>query len=377
MTKKEFLVLAKKHGEGLCSKEEEQVLYDFCDSAQIKDSSAIWNLSEEEHIKIQLLKRIKYTLRSKENQKQKIKNRIQIRTVAAVLIGLMVASYFYVQFRFFENIPIPENAITLEHEDGTIEVLQENSTNLLYNTKGALIAQQQGNRLVYKDKKQRLDEMVYNTLKVPYGKRFELELSDGTIVQVNAGSSLTYPIQFQMGNDRQVFVTGEAYLSVAKDSIHPFIVHADKLNVSVLGTKFNVHAYPEDPISEIVLVEGSVSLYSDSQKYDEKKKKPLRPGYKASFDKENNTIIEETVLTEIYTSWLNGELVFRNMTFENILKKLERHYNVNIINTNYTLSKTVLNASFGNETIEVILESLKDNYGIDYSINDQTIIINN
>ncbi|SFD31975.1 FecR protein [Algibacter lectus] len=374
MTKNEFLKLAKKHQKGECSEREKNILFSFCEKAQFKDLISTWNISEEDKTRMETLRRIKSTIRFHETRKQKKKYYTQIKTIAAVFLGLMITSYLYLHHIQNSLTNIPTNAITLELEDGSIKVIDENlKTNSFLNKAGSLIGTQKGKRLVY-EKGISIKDVAYNTLKVPYGKRFEIELSDGTSVYLNAGTSIKYPVKFLNGMDRQVFITGEAYFKVAKDSVRPFIVNADQLNVKVLGTEFNVQAYSEDNISEIVLVEGSVALYDDRQNQDSQT--VLKPGYKASFNRLNNQIETKTVRTNIYTSWINGELVFRNMTFENILKKLERYYDIDIVNNNSKLSKAVLNASFGNESIDVILESLKENYNITYSITGNKIIIN-
>ncbi|QTD39157.1 DUF4974 domain-containing protein [Polaribacter batillariae] len=210
--------------------------------------------------------------------------------------------------------------------------------------------------------------MAYNTLNVPYGKTFELRLSDGTVVHLNAGSSITYPVEFIEGKNRQVSITGEAYVNVTKDSLHPFIVSLNDLNVRVLGTQFNVSAYPEDNVSEIVLVEGSVAMYGKKEKFNKEASVLLEPGFKGRFNKQNHGITKNKVITSTYTSWVNGKLVFRNMTFENILKKLERHYNVNIVNKNKTLSQKKFNANFGKEPLANVLNELKKYYGVQYGM---------
>jgi len=295
---------------------------------------------------------------------------------AAVTILLITSSYFI----FFNrdntpDIALPNNAITLELENGDVRIIKENGEAEVYDIHGKVVGKQHGQSLKYLDTDSK-KELVYNTLTVPYGKTFELQLSDGTKAHLNAGSSLRYPVQFLAGGDRQVFVTGEVYLEVAKDSLHPFLVNANKLNVRVLGTQFNVYAYPEDSFSEIVLVEGSVGLYTDIEDYDTQKITMLSPGYKASFDRNNNDITKEAVITDIYTSWMNGELVFREMSFENILKKMERHYNVTIINKNKELSKEKFNASLGkNPPIENVLEDLKTTYNIGFTIDGNTVTI--
>jgi ferric-dicitrate binding protein FerR (iron transport regulator) len=217
---------------------------------------------------------------------------------------------------------------------------------------------------------------VYNTLKIPNGKRFELELSDGTVVHLNSGTTLKYPVKFIAGENRQVFLDGEAFFDVAKDKKHPFIVNADKLNVRVLGTHFNVSSYPEDDLTDVVLVEGSVGMYNTNEEFNADKNTILKPGYKGSFNKNNNHINTKEVNTDMYTSWISGGLVFRDINFAAICKKLERKYDVNIVVKNQKLANEKFNASFGDKPIEKILSYFDEVYGINYIRKDNVITIN-
>lgn len=296
---------------------------------------------------------------------------------AAVITILFGVGYFYQQSVFTDNskeFVLPnQNTITLELESGNLEVISEGDASEIVNEEGIVIGSQKGNRLIYSgaSSQVKLDKVVYNQLTVPYGKRFELELSDGTIAYLNAGTSIKYPIQFLEGQDRAVFLVGEAFLEVTKDSNRPFIVNtSNNMDVKVFGTKFNVSNYPEDEITEVVLVEGSVGLQVDS-----KTKTILEPGYMGSFHREHKNIIEKPVITSVYTSWMQGDIVFRNMTFTNILKKLERQYNFTIENQNLTFSEKRFNANFGDEPIEIILNYFKNTYQINYTIKDNHVII--
>ena len=377
MTKRELLELADKYEKGNCSKKETALLHEFCNNLQFKNLITNLNLDEASQIKINLLKRILQTIKLEKSNKKSIFKLYQIKAVAAILIGVLFSSSIYFLINNQDKNEIPENAITLKLEDGTIKEVKENGVNAFLNKKGLVIGKQEGNRLLYKEEQEQpLEKLSYNTLTVPYGKRFEIELSDGTIAYLNSGSALKYPTQFIKNTKRQIFVTGEVFLNVAKDALCPFVVNANHLNITVLGTKFNVNAYPEDSTSEVVLVEGSVALQVNNNQASTSNV-ILKPGYKAICNKNDDKIYVKEVVTDVYTSWITGELVFRNMTFENIIKKLERHYNLQIINKTTNINKTVFNASFGDESIEVILKSLKDNYGIAYSINDNVIIINN
>ncbi len=294
--------------------------------------------------------------------------------IALVFLGL---GYFFRNDLFYENdnkLLVPdEQSITLELENGSIQIINPSDTKEVWGFNGKLIGNQKGNTIVY-DSNSEIEELSYNTLKVPYAKRFELQLSDGTMVSLNAGSSLRYPVKFLNTGNRQVFLTGEAYFEVAEDIERPFIVNASTLNVQVLGTEFNITAYPEDNASDVILVEGSVAMFPGKVNPDNPT--TLVPGEKGSMDRISENIKVKKVNTNIYTSWRNGELVFRKMPLDNILKKLERHYNITIVNQNRTLGKEVFNASFKNQPVEKVLGYLNTFYGIDYQIKENIIIIN-
>ena len=238
-----------------------------------------------------------------------------------------------------------------------------------------MVGVRNGNKLVY-DQGEEL-KLVYNTLTVPNGKQFSIVLSDGSNVHLNSGSSIKYPINFLKGQQRQVFLTGEAFFEVAHDQVYSFIVNAQDLNIHVYGTKFNVSNYPEDRDTEVVLVEGSVSL-RENLVIGDKPEVYLKPGYMGIYNRSDNNISQEEVNTSIYTSWMNGNLVFRNISFENIIQKLQRHYNVVIINNNKKLARETFNATIEteHETIEQVFNYFNKVYQIEYKIIENKIIIN-
>ena len=294
---------------------------------------------------------------------------------AAILVFLIGLGYLYNNvFTEPAKVHIPADSITLELENGNIEIINENGTSQVVDADGNMIGAQKGNQLVYNDDIE-VRELEYNTLTVPFGKRFEVKLSDGTSVHLNSGTSLKYPTRFIIGENRQVFLTGEAFFDVSPDTDHAFIVNAKALNVEVLGTEFNVSAYPEDFNTDVVLVEGSVGMYAEDKSLSEGIK--IKPGIKGSFDRKLKKITTESVDTTVYTSWMEGNLVFRNMPFKNIVSKLERYYNMKIIITNERLNDEVFNATFKDEPpIEKILSSFGKSYGIEYSIKNNAIYIN-
>lgn len=321
----------------------------------------------------------KKILRHISKDKNKFFNRSVNRTLkyAALVLLFIGVGYFYNQefFKTESTIVIPDDAITLELGNGHIEIITKDGSTEVVDKKGNVVGSQKGNQIVY-DNEFTSEELVYNTIKVPYGKRFEIKLSDGTIVFLNAGTSLKYPVKFIEGEQRQVFLNGEAYFDVTKDTKHPFIVNAEEMNVRVLGTKFNVSSYPEDEKINTVLVEGSVSIYERKSVYNADVSTVIKPGFKASWEKSSKQIEVEETDTNIYTAWINGEIRFRHMPFKNILKKLERHYNVIFVNNNKHIENRLFTASFETESIEQVLQSFNRNYTIDYSIKNNLIIIN-
>lgn len=307
---------------------------------------------------------------------RKRKSWAKYTTIAASVVLLLGIGFFYKSEIFTpeKTVILTGNEITLQTESGEIRVLSDSSKINITNRNGKIIGTQSGNKIIY-NKALSSDKLVYNTLKVPYGKRFELQLSDGTEIHLNAGTTLKYPVQFIAGENRQVFLDGEAFFDVTKDKTHPFIVNADDLNIRVLGTHFNVSSYPEDDATDVVLVEGSVGLYKQGNTFDAEKNTILKPGFKGSFSKKNGNITTKSVDTEVYTAWVNGELYLRNISFNNICKKLERHYDVTILNQNSKLANEKFNASFKDEPIEKVLSYFNDVYGIKYTITNNKVII--
>lgn len=340
--------------------------------AKILDEDAAWNLivSKLEH-PIQQNKAAKKTV----FKSKYIKLIPTFSKYAAIAVFLLTVGYFYQSGYIASNkkVSIPSESITLKLENGTIKIINEDGTTQLLDAKGRIIGTQNGGQLTYNNDVEK-ETLVYNTLNVPYGKRFKIQLSDGTSVQLNAGTSLKYPVKFLKGEKRQVFLNGEAFFSVTKDAEHPFIVNSENLNVEVFGTEFNVSAYPEDTDTEVILVEGSVGMYNNSQTI--KEATMLKPGTKGALNKENRSISTKKVNTQTYTSWMQGGLFFRNMPFKNIAKKIERQYNMKVVITNKQLEDETFNGNFNEEPIETILSYFNDSYNINYSIKNNIVYVN-
>ncbi|SHL29318.1 FecR family protein [Flavobacterium chilense] len=302
------------------------------------------------------------------------KKRIQLLKYAAiflVLIGLGKLA-----FDLSHSTQSNAKEIVLEWADGRSEIITKNNqaTIVLDNNK-KLIAKKFPNHIVYFGKVQN-QKVVYNTLKVPYGKRFKLTLSDGTVVSLNSGTTLRYPEQFGISGKRNVYLTGEAFFEVAKDKEHPFIVNANQVDIEVLGTHFNVSAYPENPSVNSTLVEGSIQMYEVENKQN---LVLLQPNQMATWQNTSRKITTKAVDTNFYTAWTKGELAFKDTPFSTIAKIIQRTYDVEIINENAVLAKQNFTGTIkiSESSVENILELLKRDTPFHYSIKQNTITITN
>lgn len=176
----------------------------------------------------------------------------------------------------------------------------------------------------------------FSTLTVPYGKRTEILLSDGSKIWLNAGSQLTFPEEF--GPDkREVYLEGEGYFDVAHDEGRPFLVHAADIQIKVLGTAFNVSSYREDAFVSAVLLSGKIELQGVGRHKFETQ--VLEPGNTAVLLKDNHQlIIQHRDNAADHISWTQKQLVLNNTPLDELLVKLERVYNAEIADETGTFS---------------------------------------
>ncbi|MDT7830113.1 DUF4974 domain-containing protein [Pricia sp. S334] len=344
------------------------------------ETSTAMNEPDTDKIKEALMRRMK-----KDRSVFRRRNFRSFMKYAAIGLVFMALGYFYHQNQVGRSVSdklvSKKEAVTITLDNGTIETLDPLTNRKVKDAKGTIIGTQNGSKLTYRESATTFaqtnsrKQLFHNTINVPYGKRFDVVLSDGTHVFLNSGTTLRYPVRFVRGKNRNVYLTGEAYFDVVKDTEHPFTVHADELAIEVLGTQFNVSHYPEDQNINTVLVEGSVALRTNKKNDKSGEGTLLEPGFKAEWRPADNAIALENVDTDIYTAWMQGRLVFRNTPFQQIRQALERKYNVTIKNSNKDLDEQLFDATFDIETIEEVLESFSKSYAIAYRIEDNEVII--
>jgi len=310
------------------------------------------------------------------NKKPSIKKRALVFTnVAYVLCSLVIIFYLFSKGNLNDDLKsIDPNKITLTTENGNVidlENLKENQTKINNN----ILVNQTNGTLYYKNDPI-VENLTYNTINVPYGKVFNLELSDGTKVYLNSGTSIKYPVNFINNLDREVFIDGEAFFEVNSNKSQ-FIVSSNNTAAYVYGTKFNFKDYPEDNFSEVILTEGSLGVSEISENIKNNDVLMIRPGERAKVNYSSGEIERSRVNTSLYTSWIDGRVAFRNESLPSMIQKLERIYNVIIINNNKDIEEKYFTATilYKEESINDVLSYLSEVYGLKYQIIDNKILI--
>lgn len=197
------------------------------------------------------------------------------------------------------------------------------------------------------------------------GERTEVILADGTRVTLNADSSLSYPKAFGKSS-REVRLTGEAFFEVTADASRPFTVEAGGLRTTVLGTKFNVSAFPNGTASVVSLVEGKVAV--ESLAGDQAASRVLTAGQQLTADRANGGVQVTAFTADAVLDWTHGALVFADDTIESVAQKIERRFGVTVEITDRALAKKTLSGHFEREGLKEVLDMLSFTGGVRYDI---------
>ena len=251
------------------------------------------------------------------------------------------------------------NEVNLTRQKGFIETGNQNTR--ISNTKDELVYQVTDTGSI--------DTTKWNRLLVPRGSEYKLVLADGTKVWLNADSELHYPTRF--GGIREVELHGEAYFEVAKDDAKSFIVRTENCEVSVLGTHFNVSAYNGEPVFT-TLAEGSVQVNSGDQSVR------LRPNEQAIVEKDDHSIHTQEVEAVRYIAWVNGRFVFRNTPLEDVVKQMERWYDVNIqFAADSLAAKRMAGVVYRNERLEFAIRTIERVTGVVFEQRPEGYLVKN
>lgn len=265
-------------------------------------------------------------IREKERTKHRLRLRM-MRYAALFLLPLLCGGIAWYVWRPAETGMSPEMAgdgrprqgIVLTLGNGQRLNLQEKPSGELWETATVGIRKDSLNGIVYEGRGAGETTAAFHTLEIPVAADYRLRLSDGTVVYLNSGTTLRYPEVFA-GNERKVYLEGEAYFEVAEDSLHPFKVIVDRLEVEVLGTHFNVNAYPEQRGIATTLAEGKVRVTDGGREV------VLRPGEQA-WATDDGLQVREVDVKE-FTGWKDGLFRFRQMPLKEMMIQVYRWYGV-------------------------------------------------
>ena len=209
------------------------------------------------------------------------------------------------------------------------------------------------------------EKAIYAEIFSPLSARTRFELPDGSTGWLNSGSTLKFPVKFY-GSQRKVELSGEGFFDVVKDSKRPFVVSVCDIDIVALGTRFNVLAYPDDETCEITLESGKVVVEKIRKSGEPVKLAKLQPDHQLVISNETNYTGIKKVETEKYTSWKEGKLVLRNDPMNEVVKRINRWYNVEIDLKDKELENYTFRATFEDETINDVMTLLKISSPIDF-----------
>lgn len=359
MDKHQVKVLLLKYEQGICTEYEKAQLeswyvrqeipsvFELSETELDTELNRIWKSLEEEHKVIPI---------------QPLWPKIAV--AASILFFLTVGIYFYLnQFSVSENkTELVENIKDIQPGSNKAILIDASGNQEDLHEEVFVVAEHDAN-LIENGK------VSYNTVLTPKGGQYQVILSDGTHVWLNAASSLKYPVSFS-GKERKVEISGEAYFEVAHNSAKPFKVVSDNQVVEVLGTHFNVNTYLDEPAVKTTLLEGSVKVSSLLE--NNTSGLILKPGEQAIHTVQH--IIKTQTDTEQVIAWKNGFFQFENASLESVMRQIARWYDLDV-EYNGKISKRVFNGKvYRNMSLSKVLSVLSFSK-VNYKVDNKRLII--
>lgn len=197
------------------------------------------------------------------------------------------------------------------------------------------------------------------------GEHSRVSLPDGSLLTLNAQTTVRYNLA---DGKRQVSIDGEAFFEVARDPEHPFVVSANGMTVTCLGTSFDVRNYSDESNASVVLRDGKVRVNARDADLT------MEPGSRVLMDRQTLALSKHTVTPSDYTAWLNGEIKFNNQTLEEIAAELSRNYNIDLVITSDELRQERFNGYLGRSSLRNILDVLCLASDMSYHVDNDTMV---
>ena len=299
------------------------------------------------------------------------------RWVAAVMLPVMVAAGYFIREMKRDSLqqgveiasiePGKSKAILRLGNNRVLEITKERETHV--DVAEGVAATNNSSGMIYPEQVA-TGKTEYNVLEVPRGGEYTVTLSDGTVVHLNSGSELRYPVAFG-AERREVFLSGEGYFEVVKDSVRPFFVNADKLKIRVYGTSFNVNTYDLENI-QTVLVEGKIGIQTMNMNTEYM----VKPGQLALYNQEKGTMEILNVDVLPYVAWKDHEFMFDDESLEKSMNRLSLWYDVDVFFQTASLKQLHCTGHLGRyDDISHILDAISGVTQVKFSVKGRTIIV--
>ncbi len=305
---------------------------------------------------------------------------LRIFAVAAAITGIIIIGYLQnftknankevhnnkevvIATKPLQNTAPAKEGVILTLADGRQIVLDSAGKGLLTNQGNIQVTKQDG-QISYKGQG---EGTVYNTMTTPRAGQYSLILSDGSKVWLNAASSIRFPTAF-IGKERQVQITGEAYFEIAHDPSKPFHAIVDDMDVSVLGTHFNVNAYQDESVIKTTLLEGKVSIKNGSSTA------VLQPGEQAQVKGSDHLEVVKEVNVEDVIAWKNGLFSLNGTDVETLMKRISRWYDIEVVHEGPWPQKRFVGSISRSVNLSDLVKALKE-FGINCRLENRKLII--
>jgi len=381
LDKKDFEKLLDKYIAGEASIEEEQRLLNFYGSFQKKSETT----EEINELGESIFEKIQENILSVEEDQYSYKfYYLKSISIAAIILFVISTGLFFYSNREisepeqFAEIDLKNdilpgyNKAILTLADGSKISLDDAANGLLASQGNIAITKTDNGQIVYE--RNNIDRSKFmsnrsaiNTIQTPKGGKYQIRLPDGSKVWLNSASTLSYPTTFA-GNERKVQLKGEAYFEISPNKNVPFRVESDNQIVEVLGTHFNINSYDDEDYVKTTLLEGSVKVILSSNPNDVSKTKLLKPGEQSLTKSSQSGIRVENADTEKAVAWKNGYFKFRNTPIKEIMREIERWYDVELVYEGKIPSDEFTGFISNDVKISAVLKIMEESGGVKFSV---------
>lgn len=381
MDKKSFLDLAEKISAGVATDRETELYLLWYDSFQKEEQGWLDEMGDRDEVRNIILSRIRTEIESKGRKRYLY----SIRKISAAVLLLIFAAGVYLwiiqeeQDGMTEELVIKNDVLPggdkaiLTLSDGAEVVLDGSLTGVIASEGEVSVKNSEDGVLIYSGENDpgfdeiSSDKVINNTITTPQGGQYKVKLHDGTMVWLNALSSIRFPTRFSK-EVREVEITGEVYFEVAHRSDQPFKVYSGAQCVEVLGTEFNIQAYEDESSIRTTLVGGAVKVITENESVS------IEPGYQV-VNFQNDPLEVNQVNAEMAVAWKNGLFQFWDSELEEVMRQLSRWYGIEVDYLTTTEGSSFTGFVSRNVTISNVLRMIEEAGGIQFGLEDKKVFV--